>query len=146
MTLFIHFLAAAVGTVAFALIFDVPSRFYPLCALIGGLGFFLAELLMRLGLSQTEATFLAAMVVTLTSRVSAVWQKCPVTVFLISGIIPLVPGAGVYWTAYYLIMNNTAEALTRGFTAVRVAVAIVLGIVLILEIPNRVFAGRKRAK
>ena len=81
---------------------------------------------------------------TLSSRVSAVWQRCPVTVFLISGIIPLVPGAGVYWTAYYLIMNNTSEALTRGFTAIRVAVAIVLGIVLMLEIPNRLFVRKQK--
>ncbi len=143
MTLFVHFLAAAAGTVAFALIFDVPRGYYPLCALIGGVGFFLVELLMELGLSQTEATFIAAMIVTLSSRVCAVWRRCPVTVFLISGIIPLVPGAGVYWTAYYLIMNDTDQALTRGFTAVRVAVAIVLGIVLMLEIPNRVFTRSK---
>ncbi len=143
MTLIVHFIAAAVSTVAFALIFDVPSRFYPLCALIGGLGFFLTELLMDFGLSQTEATFFSTMAVTLSSRFCAVWRKCPVTVFLISGIIPLVPGAGVYWTAYYLIMNNTSEALTRGFTALRVAVAIVLGIVLTLEIPNRLFARKK---
>ncbi len=141
--IFIHLLAAAVGTVAFALIFDVPARYYPLCAVIGGVGFFLVELLMKLGLSQTEATFIATMIVTLSSRVCAVWQRCPVTVFLISGIIPLVPGAGVYWTAYYLIMNDTDQALTRGFTAVRVAVAIVLGIVLMLEIPNRVFTRAK---
>ncbi len=145
MTLFIHFLAAAVGTVAFALIFDVPPRFYLLCGLIGGVGFFLVELLMDLGLSQTEATFLATMLVTLSSRVCAVWRRCPATVFLISGIIPLVPGAGVYWTAYYLVMGDTSEALTRGFAAIRVAVAIVLGIVLMLEIPNRLFIRKKSA-
>lgn len=145
MTLFVHFLAAAVGTVAFALIFDVPPRFYLLCGLIGGVGFFLVELLMDLGLSQTEATFLATMLVTLSSRVCAVWRRCPATVFLISGIIPLVPGAGVYWTAYYLVMGDTSEALTRGFAAIRVAVAIVLGIVLMLEIPNRLFIRKKSA-
>ncbi len=145
MTLFIHFLAAVVGTVAFALIFDVPPRFYLLCGLIGGVGFFLVELLMDLGLSQTEATFLATMLVTLSSRVCAVWRRCPATVFLISGIIPLVPGAGVYWTAYYLVMGDTSEALTRGFAAIRVAVAIVLGIVLMLEIPNRLFIRKKSA-
>ena len=100
---------------------------------------------MDLGLSQTEATFLATMLVTLSSRVCAVWRRCPATVFLISGIIPLVPGAGVYWTAYYLVMGDTSEALTRGFAAIRVAVAIVLGIVLMLEIPNRLFIRKKSA-
>ena len=28
------------------------------------------------------------------------------TIFLISGIFPLVPGAGVYWTAYYIVMDE----------------------------------------
>lgn len=139
MTMLVHFLAAAVGTVAFALIFGVPPRYYALCALIGGLGFLTVDVLEALGLSATEATLFAAALVTLGSRICAVWRRCPVTVFLISGIIPLVPGAGVYWTAYYLVMGDTSEALTRGFAAFRAAVAIVLGIVLILEIPNRVF-------
>lgn len=143
MTLLIHFLAAAVGTVAFALIFDVPSRFYPLCALIGGAGFWLADLLMGLSFSQTEATFIATLLVALSSRICSVWRRCPVTVFLISGIIPLVPGARVYWTAYYLVMGQTSNALTHGFVAIRVAVAIVLGIVLVLEIPNRLFHLKK---
>lgn len=143
MTLFIHFIAAAVGTVAFALIFDVPYKYYGLCALIGGGGFLLIEILMNLGLSQTEATFIGTMFVTLASRVSAVWRKCPVTVFLIAGIIPLVPGGRVYWTAYYLVMRDMSQAFDNGFIAIRVAIAIVLGIVLILEIPNKLFHHEK---
>ncbi len=141
----VRFLAAAVGTVAFALIFDVPYRYYFLCALIGGAGFWATEALMGLGLTATEATFIATLLVALSSRICAVWRRCPVTVFLVSGIIPLVPGAGVYWTAYYLVMGDTSEALTRGFAALRAAIAIVLGIVLVLEIPNRLFHwSRKR--
>lgn len=139
MTMLVHFLAAAVGTVAFALIFDVPPRYYALCAIIGGAGFWVVDALGALGLSVTESTLFAAALVTLSSRFCAVWRRCPVTVFLISGIIPLVPGAGIYWTAYYLVMGDTSAAFTRGFAAVRAAVAIVLGIVLILEIPNRFF-------
>ena len=27
------------------------------------------------------------------------------TVFLIPGIIPLVPGGGIYWTAYYIVTD-----------------------------------------
>ena len=36
MDLFIKTLAAAVGTVAFSLLFGVPGRYYPFCGLIGG--------------------------------------------------------------------------------------------------------------
>ena len=66
-------------------------------------------------------------------------KRCPVTIFLISGILPLVPGAGIYWTAYYLVTNQLDLALSKGFLAVKVAVAIVLGIVFVFEIPQRFF-------
>ena len=66
--------------------------------------------------------------------------------FLIAGIYPLVPGAGVYWTAYYIVTDQLRLAAETGYTAVKVAVAIVLGIVFIFELPQGLFvrlAGNK---
>ena len=34
--------------------------------------------------------------------------------FLISGIFALVPGAGIYYTAYYFIMGDNAMAVAKG--------------------------------
>ena len=70
------------------------------------------------------------------SRAAAVRQKCPATIFLISGIFPLVPGAGIYWTVYYLITEQLRLAVYTGYEAVKVAIAIVLGIVVIFELPQ----------
>lgn len=66
--------------------------------------------------------------------------------FLIAGIFPLVPVAGVYWTAYYIVTDQLRLAAETGYTAVKVAVAIVLGIVFIFELPQGLFvrlAGNK---
>ena len=98
-------LAAAVGTVAFSLLFSVPRIYYPYCGLIGGVGWLIYCGLEGL-LSTAEATFFAAVGVIFLSRLFAVWEKCPVTLFLIPGIFPLVPGAGVYWTSYYIVMGK----------------------------------------
>ena len=68
------------------------------------------------------------------------------TVFLISGIFPLVPGAGIYWTAYYLVTGQMGQAVSSGFVAVKAAVAIVLGIVFVFEIPNSVFHLREKRR
>ena len=79
-------------------------------------------------------------------QLEAVRKKCPVTIFLIAGIFPLVPGAGVYWTAYYIVTDQLWLAAETGYTAVKVAVAIVLGIVFIFELPQGLFvrlAGNK---
>ena len=139
-------LAAAGGTVAFALLFGVPGRFYPCCGMIGGAGWLLYSLLEG-RFSAAAATFFAAVLVMLLSRFFAVSEKCPVTVFLISGIIPLVPGAGIYWAAYYMVTDQLAEAADAGFAAVKAVAAIVLGIVCIFGLPQGLFAvGKGRAK
>lgn len=72
-------------------------------------------------------------------RFFAVWERCPVTLFLIPGIFPLVPGAGVYWTSYYIVTGQLDQALVTGFQALKMAVAIVLGIVFIFELPQGFF-------
>lgn len=58
---------------------------------------------------------------------------------LIPGIFPLVPGAGVYWTSYYIVTGQLDQALVTGFQALKMAVAIVLGIVFIFELPQGFF-------
>lgn len=146
MDLFIKTLAAAVGTVAFSLLFGVPGRYYPFCGLIGGAGWLCLCALEAAGLSATEATFLATVAVILLSRLFAVLERCPSTVFLVSGIFPLVPGAGIYWTAYHLVMNDPAAAMSSGFAALKTAIAIVLGIVFVFEIPNGAFSWMARRK
>lgn len=139
-TILVQVLAAALGTVAFSLLFGVPSKYYGHCAAIGSAGWLLYVLLTsQAGFSPTEATFFATVLVILLSRFAAVREKCPVTVFLISGIFPLVPGAGIYWTAYYLVTGQTSLAVSSGFAAVKVAIAIVLGIVAVFELPHRMF-------
>ena len=140
-----HTVAAAfIGTVAFALLFGVPRRYYFGCGFIGAAGWLAYLVLEAAGLTATEATFFAALLVALLSRFAAVWQKCPSTVFLIAGIFPLVPGAGIYWTSYHLVMGELASVLSTGFAAAKTAVAIVLGIILVFEIPGRFFHPRIR--
>lgn len=131
-------LAAVIGTVGFSVLYGVPRQYYPYCGLTGGAGWLLYSLLIP-WCSEPEATLFAAVVVILLSRLFAVRERCPVTIFLISGIFPLVPGAGVYWTAYYIVTNDVMRAAQTGFIALKVAVAIVLGIVFVFQLPQWVF-------
>lgn len=136
--LFIQFLAACLGTVSFSVLFYVPREYYPVCAVIGGTGWMVY--LVGTGsfqLSTVTATFLATSLVTLLSRIAACQKKCPVTLFLISGIFPLVPGIGFYRTVYAVIMGDTAMSSLYGRQSVNAAVAIVLGIVIIFEVPQQ---------
>ena len=144
MTDLLQILAAGIGTVAFGELFGVPSKYYSYCGLIGASGWAVYVFLwMRTGFwSEAVVVFLATVLVILMSRFFAVRERCPVTIFLICGILPLVPGAGIYWTCYYLVTGQLDEASTRGFSALKAAVAIVLGIVFVFEIPQRFFKGK----
>jgi len=85
------------------------------------------------------ACFAGTIVVVLLSRIFAVWKKCPITVFLVSGIFPLVPGAGVYYTAYYFVTDSLRLASQKGIESLKMAFAIVLGIVFVVSIPKQWF-------
>lgn len=142
--------ASFIGTAAFAVLFGVPRKFYATCGAVGAIGWALYMVLVRYtGLGVTISTVLATMLVTLSARQSAVLLHCPVTVFLLCGIFPLIPGAGVFWTTYYIVSNQLPQALSSGFAAIKVAIAIVLGIVIISELPSSFFSlfkGRKGSR
>ena len=118
---------ALVGTVAFALLFSVPRRYYLWCGLIGGAGWAAFKLIDPFW-GRTAAIFCAAALVIFLSRLRAVKERCPVTIFMVAGLFPLVPGAGIYWAIYELVMDNPAAASGRGTEALTDAVAIVLGL------------------
>jgi uncharacterized membrane protein YjjB (DUF3815 family) len=127
--------SAFVGTVGFAVIFGVPRRYYLDSGLTGMLGWGMFLL--------TGSVFLGTLAVGLVSYLQAWLRRCPVTVFLICGIIPLVPGGGIFWTAYHLVVNDVRLAATTGFMALKVTVAIAAAIFFAAVLYNLV-AKRKR--
>ncbi|MBQ5435270.1 MAG: threonine/serine exporter family protein [Bacteroidales bacterium] len=143
----IQIVASFIGTAAFAVLFGVPRRYYVLCGVSGVLGWILYMILARYaGFTPPAATVFATMLVVLSARYFSVLDKCPAIVFLLCGIFPLVPGAGVFWTSYYVVSDQLRLALGSGFMAVKVTIAIVLGIILISELPAKMFSGRRAAK
>lgn len=137
--------AVFTGTVAFSQLYGVPRSCYFSCAVAGCICWISYCLLLEL-CGNVGACFCATLIVTLLSRWLAVHKKCPVLVFLIPGIFPMIPGAGIYWTAYYLVMDQVSQALSTGYDAVKCAAALVLGIVLAFEVPQRFFGLRYKGK
>lgn len=136
----IQVIAAAVGTIAFALLFGVPRKYYMTCGVIGGTGWFLYLFMTkRMGMTAVEATFIATVIVVLMSRFSAVKERCPATIFSVPGIFPLIPGGGIYWTAHYIVLNQYNMAMESGIEAVKAAFALVLGIIVVFELPQKIF-------
>ncbi len=136
---------AFVATVAFGVLFQVPKEQYAFSGLCGAAGWLCYLLVMANYPSTAVASFAAALVLTMMSRIFAVWRRSPVTVFLICGIFPLVPGAGIYYTAYYFIVGDNAMSVSKGIETIKIAVAIALAIVCVFSMPNPAsFLHRRR--
>ena len=131
-------LASLVGTMAFAVLFGVPRRYYWPCGLSGTIGWIVYLIVIRVfGGSSVEATLYATMAVAISAYRFAYSKGCPVIVFLVCGIFPLVPGAGIFWTTYHIVSDQLTQALTSGFTAMKLTFAIVFGIIVMTEIRRR---------
>lgn len=139
--IFVNVAAPFMATLAYAILFSVPKRYYLSCGFMGLIGW-LTYLAVHRKLSVAAASFVATLVVVFISRILTVRMKCPITIFLLFGIIPLIPGAGVYYTVYYLVTNRLTLAAMKGLEAVKVSFAIVLGIIFIISIPTEVFQIR----
>ena len=106
-----QFFIAGVGTLCFAVLFACPRKSLFFCGLVGAVGWFVYELAVMLGADSAAASLLAVIPLTLLTRVFAITLKMPVTVFLLSGIFPLVPGAGIYYTC--LLYTSPSPRDTR---------------------------------
>ena len=133
---------------------SVPKEHYPLCGTIGGLGWLICWICTNpFHMSAVTGSFIATVFIVTASRIGSTVRKCPVTLFLIAGIFPLVPGIGIYRTVYYTLMQESAQSLYYGRQTIGIALAMVLGIVFVFEIPqktinrvNRIFKGKTGGK
>lgn len=102
-----HLIAASVGSLVSELVYDI----------------FTVN-----GFSEIKCCFIAAIAVSVYSEIMARSLKAPVNMYLIVGIIPLVPGALTYYTMIALVMGDSETFFSRGASALGAAVAIAMGI------------------
>ncbi len=139
----VQLVAAFLGTVAFAALFGVPRKFYLDAGFCGTMGWALYLVLSRYtAMTPAEVLFCATALVTLVALLQSIGRKCPITVFLISGIFPLVPGAGIFWTSYNIVSEHLTDAFQTGFAALKATVAIAFGILVVMELNGKGRIGK----
>ena len=139
----VQLVAAYLGTVSFAALFGVPRKYYFDSGFCGTMGWLLYLILSRYTvLSPIEVLFCATALVASIALLQSKARKCPITVFLISGIFPLVPGAGIFWTSYNIVADQLSAALHTGFAALKATVAIAFGILVVMELNGKGRIGR----
>ena len=137
------FVFALFATFGFCILFHVPLRCMLPAAAIGGMGWFAYQLLMELGLGITASVFIAACLVALLADICSRLIKEAATVFVIPGILPLVPGAGIYYTMFHFIRGNMDKAGAWGARTLMIAGAIALGLLVVASV-IRIVVNTKR--
>lgn len=143
MELFIEIIIAFFATIAFSILYNVPRQQWFCCGLTGSIGWLFYKIFAK-SYGVIIATFIAVLILTLLSRIFSVIRKTPVTIFLVTGIFPLVPGVGIYYTSYYFIVGELSNAAAKGIETLKLAIAIALGIMCVLSIPQKLFNLSKR--
>ena len=135
----LEFIVAMFASISFAILFTAPKKEVVFCGLTGALGWAVYYGMTNQGIHLVLASLVATFCLTVLARCFAVVRKSPVTVYLLPGIFPLVPGAGIYYTAYYLFIGNTEMSGVKGLETLELAGAIVFGIIFGFGIPQKLF-------
>ena len=131
-----HFVVVVIATISFGITFQMPRRHYLACGLTGAVGWMVYIFCVELfALSPAIATLVATLPLTGCARFFSIRHKAPVTIFLLPGIFPLVPGAGIYYTAYYFLQGEQELFARKGDETFKVALALALGIALVCSLP-----------
>ncbi|NNJ28218.1 threonine/serine exporter family protein [Lacrimispora defluvii] len=102
----IQTVGAFLAVISFSLILELPKKYLILSGTIGAVGWLVYLLVQAAAGSVIAAAFLSTLLVALFSHISARVCKAPVTVFLVAGILPSVPGASIYRSVSYVISND----------------------------------------
>lgn len=77
-------------------------------------------------------TFLCMTVVATYAEIMAVVDKCPMTVYLVVGFLPFVPGAGLYYTMKYLVEGDIPAFFSKGLHTLGTALAMGVAVAVVL--------------
>ena len=141
----LQLVGAFFGTLGFCILLNIPRKLWGYSSLVGtaAWGVYLAA-----G-SVTDAVvtvnFFAALTAAVLSQILARFFRAPVTLFLIPGILPMVPGAGMYEIAYNAVQGNQTQVNHYIMQTLQIAGAIAVGIFL-ADIVQRVITPKNIKK
>ncbi len=140
---------SALAAAGFAVLFNVPKRALPGCALGGAVGHATRTLLMHFGLDIELATLAAATVIGFIGACLAQRWKLPTMIFTVSAAVTLVPGTFAYRAMIGILEISLADPATGSAALVEASTnaiktgLILGGIAVGIAMPTLVFGRHK---
>ncbi len=136
----IKFIAIFIGTLGYAIVYNVPKKQLFFVGLTGCAGYMVFSLL---PFHEVLGCFLGACVVAALAEVFSRTRKDAATLFIIPGIIPLVPGAKLYSMVLSLMNHDYLTAANLGVLVLGYAGSIAMAILLVSSTVRSVIAYKK---
>lgn len=118
------------SVVGFSVLFNIPRKLIVAASISGMVGWLLYYSLQQISTNFIIPAFVGSIAVGLVGEILAVIKKQPATLFTIPGIIPFVPGYGIYYTMMHLAQQDFSLAISVGSESLFIAISIACGIVL----------------
>jgi len=129
-----NFIYAYISTIGFAVLFNAPKSSFIKSGFAGGLGWVIYIFSNNLSGSIIVSTFVASLVIAMIGEFFAIIDKNPITVYIIPGIIPLVPGFALYNTMRSIVEQKFDLAANHGTEALLISIAISGALVIVLSL------------
>ena len=118
------------GALSFAILYNIRGRKLVFASIGGLLSWLIFVLLKFVTDSEPIRYFLVAVLISVYAEILARLIKTPTTTFVITALIPLIPGGSLYYTLTAAFAGNLEQFQSRGFATLQLSVALALGIVL----------------
>lgn len=129
-----NFIYASLSTIGFAVLFNAPKSSFIKSGFAGGLGWIIYIFANKLSGSVIFASFVASFMIALIGEIFAIIDKNPITVYIIPGITPLVPGFSLYNTMRAIVDRKFDLAANHGTEALLISIAIAGALVIVLSL------------
>lgn len=128
------FLFAFCSTVGFSILFHVPKKHIFSAGLVGALGWLTYTYFTITGSGNITACFVGSFVVALISELFSRIFKDAATIFIIPGILPLVPGAGMYYTMLAILEGDVDKTAAVATETLMMAGSIAVALLVVASI------------
>ncbi|MEQ6357159.1 threonine/serine exporter family protein [Lysinibacillus sp. M3] len=134
------------ATAGIGVIFNVPRKNLIYCGFVGVVGWMIYFVLTEHGMDVVNASFFSAFVIAIVSHLYARRFKMPMIIFIVGGIIPLVPGGMAYNAMRNVVEADYIQGLQYGFKAFLITGAIVIGLVFAEVLIQLIFRSVRTSK
>ena len=124
-----HIVLGFLASLSFAVLFHVPKKHLITSASVGAIGWIIFVVIKDANSSFIGA-FAASCIIGLLADICARKFHQAATVYIIPGIICLVPGAGMYYTTLYLINGEMGMAADKCVETLMMAGCISVGLLI----------------